>query len=85
MSLLNGNNAKLMKASLWADREFSNCSVPQNRTIKNWILRGIIKGKVIDRKIYVYEDQYYDMTQQVSDCVSNLIAASVMVDRGING
>ncbi|MCG9745969.1 MULTISPECIES: hypothetical protein [Shewanella] len=85
MSLLNRNKAKLMKARLWAKREFENDSVPQNRTIKNWILRGDIKGKVIGRRTYVYEDQYYDMIQEVSDCVSSLIAESVIVDRGVNG
>lgn len=68
--------AKLMKASEWSCREFTEGSTPQNRTVKQWILRGKVRGEIIDGKVYVYEDQRFGVTQQVSNAVSQLVAAS---------
>ncbi|MCS6237106.1 hypothetical protein G3495_18630 [Shewanella baltica] len=70
-------NAKLMKASEWAGREFADGSAPQNRTIKTWILRGKVRGAIIDGKVYVYEDQHFGIPQAVSNTVMSLVAASV--------
>lgn len=65
-----------MKASEWSKREFSASSMPQNRTIKSWILKGKVLGRVIDGRIYVYEDQRFGITSSVNSAVSSLIAAS---------
>lgn len=45
--------AKLMKASLWARREFEINSIPDNRTIKRWIEIGKLKGKIVDGGAWV--------------------------------
>lgn len=68
--------SKLMKAREWSTREFANSSAPLNRTIKSWILRGVIRGMIVDGKVYVYEDQHFGMAPAVSSAVSDLIAAS---------
>ena len=65
-----------MKASAWAHREFANGSEPINRTIKEWIIRGKVRGAVIDRKIYVYEDQRFGIPQNVANAVAELIKES---------
>jgi hypothetical protein len=70
-------NSKLMKASEWANREFTNNSAPQNRTIKHWILRKQIRGAIIDGKTYVYEDQRFGVAQTISNSVARLLEASV--------
>lgn len=70
------NTPKLMKASEWAQREFTEASIPQNRTIKAWILKGKLHGKIIDNKAYVFENQYFGVPKNVSDAVSELIAAT---------
>lgn len=36
--------AKLMKASQWGRREFTDDSVPDNRTIKRWVENGLLMG-----------------------------------------
>ncbi|MEM6231986.1 hypothetical protein [Shewanella scandinavica] len=68
--------SKLMRASEWSEREFAANSAPQNRTIKGWILRGVIRGLIVDNKVYVYEYQHFGVAPAVSSAVSDLIAAS---------
>ena len=71
------NTAKLMKEREWASREFTKGSMPQNRTISTWILKGKIRGAVISGTVQVYEDQYFGVPQVVSNAVMHLVAESV--------
>ncbi len=64
---------RLMKASAWATREFSAESKPDNRTIKSWIENGVIRGRVIDSKAYVFESVRYGVESNVSIAVDSLI------------
>lgn len=43
--------AKLMKASQWGRREFSNGSIPDNRTIKRWVENGLLMGRIVDGSV----------------------------------
>lgn len=64
---------RLMKASAWAVREFSPESAPDNRTIKSWIENGVIRGRIIDSKAYVFESVQYGVEETISSAVSALI------------
>ncbi|MCG9698366.1 hypothetical protein [Shewanella sp. Isolate11] len=76
MSPITTENERLMKASKWAEREFTKCSAPQNRTIKNWVLKGKVRGKVVDENVFVFENERFGIPKHISDTVSALIAAS---------
>ena len=65
---------KLMKASVWAKREFSQGSIPDGRTIRKWVENGKIKGRIIDSSIYVFENQTFGVKSEVSATVDALIA-----------
>lgn len=64
---------RLMKASAWSAREFSPESAPDNRTIKSWIENGVIRGRIIDNKAYVFESVQYGVEDTISSAVSSLI------------
>ena len=49
--------AKLMKASQWGRREFSNGSIPDNRTIKRWVENGLLMGRIVDGSVFVCETE----------------------------
>ena len=68
---------RLMKASAWAAREFSPESAPDNRTIKAWIENGVIRGRIIDNKSYVFESVRYGVEEKVSSVVTALIKMGV--------
>lgn len=68
---------RLMKASAWAVREFSPESAPDNRTIKSWIENGVIRGRIIDNKSYVFESVRYGVEEKVSSAVTALINMGV--------
>lgn len=64
---------KLMKASLWASREFEVNSQPDNRTIKRWIETGKIQGRIIDERAYVFSTEKFGVDHRVSAHVNKLI------------
>ena len=68
--------AKLMKASEWSAREFTPGSRPHNKTVKAWIEKGKISGRIIDQQAYVFEDQCFGVPMATSQAVNSLIAAS---------
>ncbi|RLV59464.1 hypothetical protein D5018_11805 [Parashewanella curva] len=68
-------NHKLMRASAWAKREFDQGSMPTAKTIRSWIKSGIIEGRFIDGKAYVFANERAGMMSKVSDDVSALLRA----------
>lgn len=65
--------AKLMTVTNWKNREFADGSQPQNKTIKQWIEDGKIRGVVDDDgRSWVYENVKFG----VSDEVMNLVRQS---------
>ncbi|MBM7073256.1 hypothetical protein JQC92_14675 [Shewanella sp. 202IG2-18] len=66
-------NAKLMKATYWARREFSAGSVPCHNTIKKWINDGVISGRVIGNKAYVFASEKAGLDNNVSRVVNELL------------
>lgn len=68
--------AKLMKASLWARREFEINSIPDNRTIKRWIEMGKLKGKIVDGGAWVASSERWGVDSDISSAVSHLIGES---------
>ncbi len=68
---------RLMKASAWSAREFSPESIPDLRTVKSWIENGVIRGRIIDNKSYVFESVRYGVEEQVSTVVNALIRMGV--------
>ena len=68
---------KLMKVSAWSAREFSPESIPDPRTVKSWIENGVIRGRIIDSKAYVFESVRYGVEEQVSTAVDALIRLGV--------
>ncbi len=52
---------KLVKASEWAKRAFSEASRPDPKTIRKWILDGVVPGVCIVKTVYVYEEEFDEM------------------------
>ncbi len=67
------NNAKLMKASQWARREFEKGSIPTPKTIKKWVQNGVISGKIIDQSVWVFSNEKMGVSSSVSAHVRALI------------
>lgn len=67
---------KLMKASQWAKREFSDGSIPDRRTIRAWVMNGKVSGQIIDSNVYVYETETFGVRSEVSAAVMALISGS---------
>lgn len=65
--------SKLMRASLWAGREFESGSIPDNRTIKRWIENGALRGKVVDGMAWVYSSERWGVDSVVSSSVFKLL------------
>lgn len=65
--------AKLMKASQWGRREFTNDSVPDNRTIKRWVENGLLMGRIVDGSVFVFETEKWGVDSMVSQAVRKLI------------
>ncbi|MBM7070582.1 hypothetical protein JQC92_00795 [Shewanella sp. 202IG2-18] len=68
-------NDKLMKASLWARREFDVDSTPSPKTIRSWIKSGIIEGRFIDGKAYVFTQEKAGLAPSISKSVGELLRA----------
>lgn len=65
--------AKLMKASQWGKREFTQDSIPDNRTIKRWVENGLLTGKIVDGTVFVYESEKWGVDSMVNHTVLQLI------------
>ena len=65
--------AKLMKASQWGKREFTNDSIPDNRTIKRWVENGLLTGKIVDGTVFVFESEKWGVDSMVNHTVRQLI------------
>lgn len=65
--------AKLMKASLWGEREFEVGSIPDNRTIRRWIEKGKLRGRVVDGTVLVCSSEKWGVDSIVSKSVRRLI------------
>jgi len=74
------NDHKFMKVSAWVEREFSEGSRPQNRTIREWIETGSIVGVLVggkSRKLaYVRCDQTVAAINEIDNAVNELIQLS---------
>ncbi|RLV60410.1 hypothetical protein D5018_07060 [Parashewanella curva] len=68
-------NHKLMKASHWAKREFDQGSMPCAKTLRNWIKSGIVEGRFIDGKPYVFANERAGIDARVADGVKALLRA----------
>lgn len=66
--------AKLMRASLWSKREFSEGSIPDKRTIKRWVENGLLKGKIVDGFVWVCESEKWGVDSAVNKIVRQLIS-----------
>ncbi|WP_133406871.1 hypothetical protein [Parashewanella tropica] len=66
---------KLMRASNWAKREFCKDSIPDGMTLKRWVERGVIKGRIVDGKTYVFDSEHAGLDTDVSKVVKNLLSA----------
>ncbi|RBP73448.1 hypothetical protein V8687_09650 [Shewanella baltica] len=64
---------KLMKAMAWAKREFADGSVPDNKTVRRWVERNVIAGRVIDGNTYVFETEKAGVDSHVSQAVQALL------------
>ncbi|MBP1037390.1 hypothetical protein J8631_17650 [Serratia fonticola] len=64
---------KLMKASAWGKREFEAGSIPDNRTIKRWIERGELQGRIVDGSVWVISTEKWGVSAVVSQRVHQLI------------
>lgn len=65
--------AKLMKASQRGRREFSDGSIPDNRTIKRWVENGLLMGRIVDGSVFVCETEKWGVDSMVSQAVRKLI------------
>lgn len=65
--------AKLMKASQWGRREFSNGSIPDNRTIKRWVENGLLMGRIVDGSVLSAKQKNGGVDSMVSQAVRKLI------------
>ncbi|CAI1522763.1 hypothetical protein [Serratia fonticola] len=65
--------AKLMKASAWGKREFEVGSIPDNRTIRRWIEKGELQGRIVDGAAWVISTEKWGVNAVVSQRVHQLI------------
>lgn len=65
---------KLMKASAWSAREFTPDSAPDTRTVRRWIERGVIRGRVVASVVYVFDTERFGVASEVSSVVDSLIS-----------
>ncbi len=68
-------SGKLMRAMQWAKREFSSDSVPNRATVKKWVERGVIQGRIIDGAVYVFDTERAGLKSEVSAAVKELLRA----------
>ncbi|MCT8866957.1 hypothetical protein K5M78_06025 [Shewanella xiamenensis] len=68
-----GRTMKLMKAMAWAKREFAEGSIPDNKTIRRWVERNVIAGRVIDGNTYVFDTERAGVDSNVSKTVQELL------------
>lgn len=66
---------KLMRSSHWARREFDLTSMPSPKTIRSWIKSGIIEGRFIDGKAYVFVSEKAGLDSNVVNSVRDLLRA----------
>lgn len=71
------SKVKLMKAKDWLAREFVQGSAPSMPQLKRLIELGEIRGRIVDSKAYVYEDQSFGVEQNISTAVDKLIRMSI--------
>lgn len=64
---------KLMKASKWASREFEKGSVPTPKTLKRWVVNGVINGKIIDQSVWIFSSEKMGVASSISSHVNALI------------
>ncbi|WP_026971628.1 hypothetical protein [Aliagarivorans marinus] len=67
---------KLMRATKWAQREFSEGSVPTSRTLRRWIETGVVRGTVIEDISYIEEDQSFVLSVKTAQVVDELVKLS---------
>ncbi|MCF2827114.1 MULTISPECIES: hypothetical protein [unclassified Pseudoalteromonas] len=67
---------KLMKVRDWLSREFVEGSAPSLETIRRLMDNGEIQGRIVGKKMYVFEDQRFGVSQNVSNAVDKLIRMS---------
>ena len=65
--------SKLMRGMQWAKREFSNGSIPDRSTLRRWVERGVIEGRVIDNKVYIFDSERAGLIPDVSKFVDELL------------
>ncbi|MDK2594230.1 hypothetical protein [Pseudoalteromonas obscura] len=65
-----------MKVRGWLAREFVEGSAPSLPTIRRLLNEGEIKGRTVGTKIYIFEDQRFGVSQNVSNAVDKLIRMS---------
>ncbi len=61
---------KLVKANEWAERVFSEGSRPDPKTIKKWVLEGVVQGVCIRKTVYVNEFEFEEMIKKQSNTAS---------------
>lgn len=64
---------KLMKSSQWARREFEEGSIPCHKTVKRWVVNGVIAGKIIDQSVWVYSSEKMGVQSNINAHVNSLI------------
>jgi hypothetical protein len=64
---------RLMKASAWANREFCDGSRPDRKTIRRWVERQVIAGRIIDGNTYVFDTERAGVESHVSQTVQQLL------------
>ena len=68
--------SKMMKASLWVRREFTEGSYPDMRSVKKWIQDGVIAGRVVGKHAWVEECQRFGTSHRVSSVADCLVKMS---------
>lgn len=72
--MITPSQPKLMKASKWAKREFESNSIPDPRTLKRWVLTGLLKGRVVGNQTWVLSSEHWGVDSVVSSAVNQLIS-----------
>ena len=67
---------RLIKASVFATRYFDPDCAPDKRTVRAWVEKGTVQGKIIEPHIYVDADEWERTT-------GNRVADKILARTGV--
>lgn len=73
---------RLMVASDWAEKRFAEGSRPDMRTVRSWVAKGTVPGRIIGKLTYVDDDAFMAGPAGTGDAMADRILAELDAPSG---